>query len=408
MGWLIAAGVLGLFGLGVTIAQNETSLSMQEEQIRNESNNASITSLENSITSITNTLGDIQSLDATNDTYQSEIANSNEWLENYRRMLAGDRTDTSLGRELFGYEQQKEQAERNATTYLASSAVEKQNAYDTALESYTQMLKQKSLLNVAASGSGQTEGAYSAAQLIQNQSIRKFVGNDMVFNSDGEGTSLADGSFLMSYSALQKEITATIADNNLKIEVAQNTIKDFYENYETMSNEKQTLIDDRTKAIELNKETIETYKQTIKNNQTNALTALKTAMETRSGEDAKKLIDSYAERLDAANKSVESYTGDSSGYSAADTISEMEAEEKRKAEESAGASSESSSYSSRDREENTRTISNAERTAQRDQEKGIARTEQIKQQEKEVQKGLSTNSGREEKFNTKKKNRVTK
>lgn len=384
MEWLIATAVLGVIGMGVSIAQNETSISLQEESNRNTAYNTSTQSLSDSITSIEKTLLNIEGVESQNKKYQSEIDTANEWLENYRKMLSGDRTETTLGRELYGYEGALKKAENAKGTYLASSAVEKQNAYDTAFDSYSQMLKQKSLLNVAASGTGQLEGAYSMARLIQNQTIRKFIGNDMVFNSDGEATSLSDGSFLMSYSAMQKEINANIESLTLQIEIANNDIKDFYDKYETTAGKNESVVDDRTEAIEKNKQTLETYKQLIKNEQTNALTAFKKAMESRSGEADLEQLRSYGERLDALNESIKGKIGETESYSASEALTSRIAEEKKAAEERAEAArkaeEESRTRAAREAEERAQAKAKeaqrrAEKTAERDQEKGESMTD---------------------------------
>lgn len=399
MGWLIAIGIASLFtsvvGIGISSSYQEESISQQEESNRINSYNASTEELNASITTIENTLHNIQSTESESEKYQSEIDVSNEWLENYRKMLSGDRSDTTIGIEMRELEGSKRSAENAKSAYIISSTEEKQSAYTAAYNEYVDKLKQQSLLNVAASGSGQLEGAYSAAQLIQNQKIRDLIGNDMMFNSDGEGISLSDGSFLVSYTNMQKSIALQLEEYSTAIETASGNITKQLDAYETMSKQYETTIDDRTKAIELNKEAIETYKQAIRNEQTNAVTALKKAMETRANDTDKTKLESDAERLDAANKLVEKHTGESASYNATDTINEIVAKEKAvaesKAKENAKASSESSS--SRDREEaSTKTISNSEKTAERDNEKGKTLTEQTKNSDEYKQQQAQKNS----------------
>ncbi len=399
MGWLIAIGIASLFtsvvGIGISSSYQEESISQQEESNRINSYNASTEELNASITTIENTLHNIQSAESESEKYQSEIDVSNEWLENYRKMLSGDRSDTTLGIEMRELEGSKRSAENAKSAYIISSTEEKQSAYTAAYNEYVDKLKQQSLLNVAASGSGQLEGAYSAAQLIQNQRIRDLIGNDMMFNSDGEGISLSDGSFLVSYTNMQKSIALQLEEYSTAIETASGNITKQLDTYETMSKQYETTIGDRTKAIELNREAIETYKQAIRNEQTNAVTALKKAMETRANDTDKTKLESDAERLDVANKLVEKHTGESASYNATETINEIVAEEKaaaeKKTKESAKASSESSS--SRDREEeSTKTISNSEKTAERDNEKGKALTERTKNSDEYKQQQAQKNS----------------
>ncbi len=380
MGWLLAGFVIAAIGAGVSIAQSEKSLSLQEESNRIESYNASTTQLNASIKEIEDALTNIKSTERQNEVYQSEIDVSNEWIENYRKMLSGDRSETTIGIEMRELEGNKKSAENAKSAYLISSIEEKQSAYTQAYDSYTEMLRQKSLLNVAASGTGQLEGAYSAAQLIQNEKIKTFIGNDMVFNSDGEGTSLSDGSFLLEYTSLKKTIALNLEEYSNAIEVAEGNIVKQLDAYETLSKQHEATIADRTEAIEINKDTIETYKETVKNQQVNALTALKTAMENRKGDIEKAQLESAAERLDAVNKSVETHTGNSADYNASETISQMVAEEEaaRLAEEEAA---KARAYEDDDNDEPVKAEkTQAQKTAERDNERGKAQTEYYKKQ----------------------------
>lgn len=381
MGWLILGVFAGIVGIGLSYSQNEESLAQQEEQNRITNYDKSIDQINDATTQIENTLIEIEKTQSDNKTYQSEIDTANEWLDNYQKMLGGDRTETALGRELYGLEGALATAKEKKSVYEAESRVQKQTAYDEAFSSYSQMLKQKSLLNVAASGTGQMEGAYSATQLIQSQSIRRFIGNDMIFNSDGEGTSIEDGSFLMSYSTLKREIKSNLEYLSLQIDIANNNIADFYDKYETIANENQATIEDRTSAIERNERTINTYKETIKTQQNNAINALKDAFKYNGGEDDISQIKSHADRLDSANASVENITGDSAGYNAKDTIAQAEEEaRKKKEEEEARRKAQEEANRARDnddivvKEEKTQ----AQSTAERDNEKGKALTEAIK------------------------------
>lgn len=502
LGTLITGLISGI-SAGVTASKNAKELAINEEANRLEAYSTSLGELNNTLAEIQNALTEYQKLDATNETNQSVIDTNNEWLSNYQKMLNGDRTDTVLGRELWGlettksqleskgellegqmslYEKQKSLYERQAATYLLSSAVEKQNAYDTALNEYSQMLKEKSLLNVAASGSGQLEGSYSAAQFIQNQKIRNFVGVDMTFDTGSDWMGADDGSFLMSYTALRKQISDNIEANNLQILMSQQNIaesenaisankdaiteaegniKNFFEENETTFHEKTVAIEDAQKAIEENMKTLEIWKAKVKTEQTNALTALMSALNNKGSDADVGQIYSYAEQLDKVNSVIKEGISVDAGYDATDDIDvwKKTEEERIKKEEAARIAAEEAAknaqYDNDDGEEAkiqegwdkaeaelketlekeaaeelkwrrlTEQVKNsdeykesqAEKNNAAANEKGKSQTEYYKQQQekqkeaeiqKEVQKDLSTNSAREEKFNTKKNNRVTK
>lgn len=306
--------VLAVFGASVGIASAIASNQNQQKQLTLEEKEQKIDAYKNGVdiantsyTEILNYLGQIDNLQATIDSNQSLIDTNSEWLENYQSMLSGDRDNTELGRELASLEASRDmykertgllqQAQQlaidNAQTYLTTSAVEKSNTYNSAFDEYTSMLKNQSLLNVAAGANGGKSSAYSMASLMQQQQLRNYVGVDMTFNTaDSFGESeQSDGSFLRSYVALQDSINAqieqydyqieqaklNISDNEKYIKSAENSIKDFYSGYETQSKTYETQIEDAKAALERDKQTLEDWKTAIKQRQTTALAALKTA-----------------------------------------------------------------------------------------------------------------------------------
>lgn len=287
MGWITAISN----GLDAILdwfqGNDELEYQKQQDALQNKMSWTGL--LTSSTTNINTLLTSIDSALARIDTYQSTIDTGNEWLAGYQSMLDGDRSNTTLGRKLGQYERQgtlleaaKALREKSAANYLIESAVSKANAYDTAFSDYTSMLKNQSLLNVAAGAKGGKSSAYSMASVIQQQQLRNYVGADMKFDSDtSKAVSPESGSFLNSYIVLNNTIDAQIEENNYAIKAVQNdilnnsnTIKDFYEESETAANQWKADIEDSREATETMESAIERIKNALKLQQTVALEAL--------------------------------------------------------------------------------------------------------------------------------------
>ena len=357
--WIAIAVISGLiYGVKSLIdySNEQDELSRQEDKNNLDAYNSSMAKYNELLNEVDNALLEVDKENLKKTDQQSIIDTNAEWLANYEKMLAGDRTDTVLGRNLASLqdkktslenernllEQNKTLAEKQASAYLSSSAVEKQSNYETAFDKYTQMLKQKSLLNIAASGSGQEEGAYRVAQLIQSQQIRNYIGVDLVFNTDnGESEYNSNaGSFLNAFSSLQKGINTTIYNNNLQIELAKNnlldnefaiksansSILDFYEEVETTANKKKSETKIAQDTINITNKTIERLNEKIKRTQENATEALKQANE------AKGKIEKKKQEQEEARKAAEQAAKESAKKEAAEAKKKKEQEEAEKKE----------------------------------------------------------------------------
>ena len=243
------------------------------------------------------------------DTQQSTIDTYNEWLENYQKMLNGDRRETELGLQLSNLELQKQSYEGNtlllqqqeqlarqsAADYLLSSALQKENTYNSAFNDYTTMLKNQSLLNVAAGSGVGKSSAYSMQSLLYTQQLKNFVGVDLKFNATNEtgSTAQSEGSFLREFTSLTQQIKTqsdnlnyailaaqkNITDNAANIQQSENAIKSFYLQSETQANEYTEGIKDAQNSIERFKEAIEQEKANAKTWQTNLLQSMEMMLE---------------------------------------------------------------------------------------------------------------------------------
>ncbi len=255
---------------------NKEELEEQKEQnkITNYANAADTATT--SMNQLEESLNAIKENELAIDTQQSTIDTYNEWLENYQKMLNGDRSETELGMQLYSLESSATLAKQSAADYLLSSALQKESTYNTAFNDYTTMLKNQSLLNVAASSGGGKSSAYSMQSLLYTQQLKNFVGVDLKFNATNETGSTAqpEGSFLREFTSLTQQIKTQTDNLNYAAIAAQNAVKTFYLQSETQANEYTEGIKDAQNSIERFKEAIEQEKANAKTWQTNLLQSM--------------------------------------------------------------------------------------------------------------------------------------
>lgn len=285
----------------------------QKKQNRITNYNTATSTSSSSMQQMNDSLNAIEQNELAIDTQRSTIETYTEWLENYHKMLNGDRSETELGLQLSNLElqkqsyegnvlllqQQEQLAQQNAADYLLSSALQKENAYNTAFGNYTTMLKNQSLLNVAASAGSGKSSAYSMQSLLYNQQLKNYVGVDLRFNATNEtgSTDASEGSFLREFTSLTQQIKTqsdnlnyaimaaqkNIADNAANIQQSENAIKSFYLESETQANEYAAGIEDAKESIKRFEDAIEREKENAKLWQTNLLNSMNAIIENGAG-----------------------------------------------------------------------------------------------------------------------------
>lgn len=233
MEWLIVGAIaaVGAVAAVVSYNQNKDELEYQKKQ-------AALTNATNNNNDLISYLGKIQSgQDDINeylnniDSLQSLITSDQEYIEIYEDILAGDRTGSEEARNLAtlennidiassnieSYQKQQQLAEKNAQNYLKEASISKKEAVDTGLQSYSELMKQRSLSNLYASASGAIKSSYSSSALKYENQLMEYIGVDMKFNSEG-------GSFVDKYILLENQISAQIFSNNEQIRLLSESV----------------------------------------------------------------------------------------------------------------------------------------------------------------------------------------
>lgn len=278
MFWAIAAlgFVLGVAGIGVSAVNAASSRTLQKKANAQNMITSSKSALETNYRTITNTLVEISATNQKISDNEYNIQVNNDWLKMYQDMLNGTGDEDNVLQSQYNVLNNNIQLQQQvADLYLKTSEIEKQNAINTGYDNYAQMMKQKSLMNVMAGASGELQGSYNNAALKQQNQIRQYIGDDLVFNTSGTYEGLSSGSFLQQYAVLNEQINAQIETNNLNILSAQNNLKQQMYEWSTEAESKQHSNEDMTQADENYKKTLETYEATIKEAQASAVDAMK-------------------------------------------------------------------------------------------------------------------------------------
>ena len=221
----VAGAALGIIGAVSSYNQKQDEIDYQKQQ-------SYLTAAEKNIGDLNSYLGqleigyDLSSYLDDIDSLQSLITSDQEYVSIYENILNGDRTGSEEARNLAvlennisitdsnieAYLRQQQLAETNAQNYLKKASLDKKDAVETGVSTYTDMMKQRSISNVMASSSGAIKSSYSSAALRQENEMMNYIGVDMKFNTGVEG-----GSFVDKYILLENQITAQINANNENI-----------------------------------------------------------------------------------------------------------------------------------------------------------------------------------------------
>ena len=275
MGWLIGIAIAGLLiGGGAAVVsgiQGNQELENQKKAQANKEESDAIgfigtdeTTLQENLSAIQQYLETISGLESEISANEYNAGVNNEWLADYQAMLAGtadknnvlnntltelnakvdeatgslteaqnnlalSNTALDLGNTRLELqtdaknlaERVLQQRQNESATYLQTAALQKEASVNQGYTSYAEMMKQKSLANVVAGSTASVKGAYSAAALVQENNIRKYVGSDLKFNQDGNFDSASSGAFAREFNALTSQINDQISLNNISILSAQ-------------------------------------------------------------------------------------------------------------------------------------------------------------------------------------------
>ncbi len=181
---------------------------------------------------------------------------SEEYLEDYRQMLAGSGDSDNL---LLRQDQINQANVANARADLAaykdSSSLELDSMIRSGFDQYATARDQEAIANIYASATGSVVGAFNSAAKRTSASIRAFVGDDMVFNQEAEGTSIygksgaSIGIFAQMMLSSRQTIRNNIAKLQTQIDAANLAYLSFRDQAADVAEENQIFLDDYDKTL---------------------------------------------------------------------------------------------------------------------------------------------------------------
>ena len=209
---------------------------------------------------------------------------SEDWLEDYRQMLAGEGDADNL---LLAQDRLNQSnianAESELASYRDSSALELDSIIEQGFSEYTDRRQSEALQNIYASASGSVIGAHNSAARMARASLKAFTGGDFTFNETGAASLEEGGSGIGSFAKMMITVRQTVRDNTAKLQ----------SNVDAANLAYMTFRDEAADVAEENEQFLEDYEDTRANYESN----LKLAQDT------------IANLQAAADKALENLTG---------------------------------------------------------------------------------------------------
>lgn len=182
-------------------------------------------------------------------------AESEEWLEDYRQMLAGEGDEDNLLLAQDQYNQQQiENTEDELASYKDASILELDSTIQSGLQEFKSRRQAEALQSVYASASGSVMGAHNNAAKQARAAIKAFAGDDMRLNETGAESLSEAGKGAGSYAKLMIVTRQTIRDNTNKlqsnIDAARLTYMSFRDTAADVAEENEQFLADYDKTLE--------------------------------------------------------------------------------------------------------------------------------------------------------------
>lgn len=251
---------------------------LTEYENRLNSIESSISAHRNNITSLQWELEDLE----------KDRTEAEDFLEDYRQMLAGEGDDdnTLLMQDQLNQENVAS-AENELAAYRDSSALELDSLIQEGFGQYQSQRNEQAIENLYASATGSVVGAYNSAARRTRSAIIAFVGEDMQFDEAAEGTSIqtrAGEERIGSYAKMLLSTRATRKNNIAKLDsavkAAQIAYQDFRDEMEAAADDQQTFLDRYDTSREMLLDQIAMERQNISNLQSSALATIENAQTT--------------------------------------------------------------------------------------------------------------------------------
>lgn len=189
----------------------------------------------------------------------SDKADFEDFLEDYRQMLAGEGDSDNLILAQDRLNQASiESAEDDLSAYRDSSALELDAAIQQGFSSYTSQRQQEAIQNIYASATGSVVGAYNGAARRTRAAIKAFVGSDMKFNQvsgDGRSTEMM-GSFAKMMLSNRQIIRNNVAKYQSNIDAAKLAFNSYREELAEYAEEGEQFMEDYDSTRKLYEENL--------------------------------------------------------------------------------------------------------------------------------------------------------
>lgn len=207
---------------------------------------------------------------------QKQKEESEEWLEDYRQMLAGEGDDDNLLLAQDQYNQQQVQnSENELASYKDASILELDSLITEGVNEFKNRRQAEALQSVYASASGSVIGAHNNAAKTARAAIKAFAGNDMRFNETGAESLEEAGGGVGSYAKMMVTARQTVRDNTNRLQSAVDAANLAFMSFR----------DETADVAEENEQFLEDYDDTLANYQAalnsalNAISSLESAAE---------------------------------------------------------------------------------------------------------------------------------
>lgn len=303
MGFLIAGLVLTLAGvIGGTVQASQNA-----ESRRNESDRQYNLQLDSLMTGYQNDLETLlfESLPNTNlalEQYNldlsglaNQLSERNDWLKTYQDMLSGagdgtlSQTKQLLEQNISLAKQKEELVKQQNAAYTEASALEVESAIKSGWSQLNEARQSQSMANVQAGATGSVVGAMTSAAIRTKEQIRKYIGNDMIFDIESAEESEDIGIFARELLSMKTNIALQVDANKLNLEAATAAISQAQlqldsqmEEWEETAEQYQFDVDSIPRRQELLQQQIDNAKQQIEYYQAAAMQKLEQWRETAS------------------------------------------------------------------------------------------------------------------------------
>lgn len=211
-------------------------------------------------------------------------AESEEWLEDYRQMLAGEGDEDNLLLAQDQYNQQQiENTENELASYKDASILELDSTIQAGLTEFKSRRQAEALQSVYASATGAVVGAHNNAAKQARAAIKAFAGDDMRLNETGAESLSEAGKGAGSYAKMMISMRQTIRDNTNRlqsnVDAARLTFMSFRDEAADAAEENEQFLADYDKTLANYEKNLAYAQQSMQNLQDEAQSILDSANE---------------------------------------------------------------------------------------------------------------------------------